>query len=86
MFGQASKDQNAPDRDVREPLLNDSRQNLADNNVVFSVTDDDEEEENTALDSPRNLPGSTHSVTFREDVQIIGPSLRSTIESREAGM
>jgi len=86
MFGQA-KDKNASEGEIRQPLLNnDSQQNLAEEGPVFSVdedSDDEELEEHSAFETPKR--SSARSVTFREDVQVIAPSLRSTIESREAG-
>jgi solute carrier family 38 (sodium-coupled neutral amino acid transporter), member 11 len=82
MFGQP-RHQNAADGEARQPLLNDSQENPADKRVVFAVDDSDDDEERSAIDTPKK---SSRSVTFREDVQVIGPPLRSTIESREAGV
>ncbi|KAF8829225.1 hypothetical protein HHX47_DHR3000546 [Lentinula edodes] len=55
-----------------------SRPLLGDHNVVFSVDDDSDEE---SLAGPSK---TEHSVRFQEDVQVIGPPLRSTTASREA--
>ena len=86
MFGQP-RTQNQADGDIREPLLNGSRRVLADDRVVFSVTDDDDDvEEDSALNPQSQQQDSARTVSFQEDVQVIGPSLRSTIESREAGV
>jgi solute carrier family 38 (sodium-coupled neutral amino acid transporter), member 11 len=62
--------------EASRPLLGDHSEN-----VVFSV-DDDSDEEPLAASSTRG----EHSVRFREDVQVIGPPLRSTTASREAGV
>ncbi|KAF8625424.1 hypothetical protein AX15_005386 [Amanita polypyramis BW_CC] len=39
---------------------------------------------NDSDDDDTALPQTSHTVRFREDVQVIGPSLRSTLASREA--
>lgn len=66
----------------RQPLLH-SRENLNDHHAdtIFTAGDDfDEELEGTsALVTPK-----THNVTFKEDIQLIAPPLRSTTSSREA--
>jgi hypothetical protein len=87
MFGQP-RTQNPADGDIREPLLNGSRRVLADDRTIFSVTgdDDDDVEEVSALDPQSQQQDSARTVSFQEDVHVIVPSLRSTIESREAGV
>ncbi|KZT70955.1 hypothetical protein DAEQUDRAFT_724705 [Daedalea quercina L-15889] len=53
--------------------------------VIFSVVDDEDVDESSALssaDSPVVVDTPGH-VRFREDVQVIGPPMRSTFESRE---
>lgn len=73
----------------QQPLLNDSQEDLhhsQSESVIFSVNDEDDEYvEASALDATEEspLPKSGHSVRFQEDVQVIGPSLRSMTESRE---
>lgn len=76
----------------QQPLLNGSEEDLhhpQSDDVIFSVQDDDDDEyaEASALDAAEEspVPKSGHSVRFREDVQVIGPSLRSMTESRETG-
>lgn len=89
MFGQPtrSRDRNGTgEGEVRQPLLRGSREDLTEEQTIFSVedSDDDELEQNEAFNSPqRDRP--EHSVRFQEDVQVIGPPLRSTMQSREAG-
>lgn len=85
MFGQLRKSRNAElDGESAEPLLNSSRENLvAEERVVFAIDDDD------VLDhSGRSSPHSErqeHGVRFQEEVQVIGPPLKSTMHSRESG-
>lgn len=78
------------DTTTRQPLLNDSQEDLHHNtsDVVFSVDDDDEDEylEASALDhteSPRSKSG--HTVRFQEEVEVYAAPLRSTTDSREVG-
>ncbi|KAJ3528337.1 hypothetical protein NM688_g8013 [Phlebia brevispora] len=88
-----SKKQRQDDAQVahdQQPLLNGSEEDLhhpEQGSVIFSVNDDDDDDyvEASALESVEEspLPRSGHSVRFREDVQVIGPPLRSTTESRE---
>jgi len=61
-------------------------------NVLFSVDDDDndnDEHETSALaaaqDDTLRRAKADQTVRFQEHVQVIAPSLRSTLESREAG-
>lgn len=91
MFGQPTRSRNrngTGEGEVRQPLLpsRGSREDLTEERTIFSVedSDDDELEQNEAFNSPqRDRP--EHSVRFQEDVQVIGPPLRSTMQSREAG-
>lgn len=88
MFGQPrSRDSNrGANGEASQPLLNRSRDNLAQDQVVFSVTDsDDELEESSALEAHKG-ESRDHNVRFQDDVQVIGPPLRSTMSSREAGV
>jgi sodium-coupled neutral amino acid transporter 11 len=83
MFGQPTrtKDQNAAETDARQPLLDEQ---VTEHREPFSIEDEDSDGEGAV-----NLPSSTRSaynVRFREDVQIIGPPLKSTIQSRETGV
>jgi sodium-coupled neutral amino acid transporter 11 len=62
-------------------------------NVLFSVDDDDADDndkhETSALaaaqDDTLRRAKADQTVRFQEHVQVIAPSLRSTLESREAG-
>ena len=69
------------------PLLQNSLEHEEDSeNTLFSIEDDDDDvPETSALEDshPRSKPD--HSVRFQDQVQVIAPPLRSTIESREAG-
>lgn len=73
---------------AREPLLNENDEILSahdSDDILFSVGDD-EPEDSSPLSSPdSSQPKTGHSVRFQEDVQVIGPPLRSTFQSREAG-
>ncbi|KAI0930309.1 hypothetical protein AcW1_009038 [Taiwanofungus camphoratus] len=72
---------------AREPLLNENDEILSahdSDDILFSVGDD-EPEDSSPLSSPdSSQPKTGHSVRFQEDVQVIGPPLRSTFQSREA--
>ena len=84
MFAQSTRkrDQDAGEVADRQPLLDDP---VTEDRLVFSVDDDDSDEEG-AVNLPPSSARSAHNVRFREDVQIIGPPLKSTIQSREAGL
>jgi hypothetical protein len=78
------------DEDSR-PLLVSSREDLSmtltstsEENVLFSVEGDDDE--TSALEDTHRRSKADQTVRFEEHVQFIAPSLRSTTESREAGM
>jgi len=75
----------AADGEARQPLLNASHEDVsADlNQVVFSVDDEDEESSDAEPWTP--VRRTEPSVRFQEEVQVIGPPLRSTMQSREAG-
>lgn len=86
MLGRSSKQKRADE--AAEPLLNSSEENVTNNSdddddVLFSAQDDDSLD---GLDRETHRP-NTRTVRFEEDVEvrIIAPSLRSTIQSREAG-
>ncbi|KAG6811900.1 hypothetical protein H0H92_005358 [Tricholoma furcatifolium] len=70
----ARKNRDAPlDAESSEPLL-------TQNQTIFSIEDDGDDHEEESMLTAK----STHSVRFREEPQVIGPPLRSTIASREA--
>ncbi|RDB16965.1 Vacuolar amino acid transporter 2 [Hypsizygus marmoreus] len=81
MFAKSTRsDRNAPTQvEYTEPLLG-SREDLHADRTVFAVDDSDDEDEGTALHTSK----SDHSVRFHEEVQVLGPPLRSTLASREA--
>jgi hypothetical protein len=58
---------------------------VATDHTIFSVEDSDDEIEATALESAKS-DRTDHNVRFQEEVQVIGPSLRSTLARREAGV
>lgn len=75
--------------EVNQPLLNDSREDLSaattHEDVLFSAHDEDDFE-HSALDGPDPLEAKAErTVRFHEEVQVVGPPLRSTYQSREAG-
>lgn len=79
MFSQPRKNDN--DAESSQPLLDNSE--AAEDRVVFSLEDDD-----STVHSGRNSPQHERperSVRFREEAQVIGPSLKSTMQSRETG-
>jgi sodium-coupled neutral amino acid transporter 11 len=79
------RDQNgAADTEHAQPLLH-SRDDEAIDRTIFSVEDADDEIEATALDSAKS-DRTDHNVRFEDEVQVIGPSLRSTLANREAGV
>ncbi|KAL0955916.1 hypothetical protein HGRIS_002107 [Hohenbuehelia grisea] len=80
-----SKDRNgAENGDAHQPLLADEPNSAVDDRIVFAVDDhDDVDEEHSALAEAQERKPE-HGVRFQEDVQVIAPSLRSTISSREA--
>lgn len=71
----------AADGEARQPLLNASHEDVS-NQVVFSV--DDEDSESSSAEPWSSVWRTEPSVRFQEEVQVIGPPLRSTIQSREA--
>ena len=64
------------------PLLGSPDFYVADDRSRFSLQDSDDENEPTALGAAK----PDHGVRFEEEVQVIGPPLRSTLASREAGV
>ncbi|KAG1815946.1 amino acid transporter [Suillus subaureus] len=74
----------AADGEARQPLLNASHEDVSadSNQLVFSV--DDEDSESSSAEPWPSARRTEHSVRFQEEVQVIGPPLRSTIQSREA--
>ncbi|KZT08313.1 amino acid transporter [Laetiporus sulphureus 93-53] len=86
MLGRAKQRDRDQDGSASQPLLSRSEDISPrhSDEVLFSVEDEDDLDESSALsipDSPESRPGH---VRFQEDVQVIGPPLRSTFESREA--
>ncbi|KAK0226084.1 amino acid transporter [Armillaria fumosa] len=87
MFGQSRNKKGNGDNEgeARQPLLNRSRDDLTDDNVVFAIDDDDSDDGHLeSQPSPPQKGKAEHVVRFQEDVQVIGPPLRSTMASREA--
>jgi sodium-coupled neutral amino acid transporter 11 len=85
MFAANSRAREAADGEARQPLLNASHEDVSadSNQVVFSV--DDEDSESSSAEPWSAVRRIEPSVRFQEEVQVIGPPLRSTIQSREAG-
>ncbi|KAH9948991.1 amino acid transporter [Amylocystis lapponica] len=89
MLGRSRQRDQEHDGSARQPLLDHSDDDLAagDSDSVLFTVDDDEDIESSSLISVVDAeaqPKTGHSVRFQEDVQVIGPPLRSTMESREA--
>ncbi|KAG6844567.1 hypothetical protein H0H87_005909 [Tephrocybe sp. NHM501043] len=78
-FKPTSRDRNTSDEaESSQPLLGNAG-NIH-NQTIFSIDDDDDDQgEGTILTAKTD-----HAVRFREEPQIIGPPLRSTLASREA--
>lgn len=69
-----------------QPLLQDSHEH-EDSDTLFAIEDEDEDVlETSALEDSHSRSKADHSVRFQDQVQVIAPSLRSTIQSREAGV
>ena len=73
--------------EISEPLLNRSQGDLIGHGedqtqLLFSVNDDGESDSSSLGSPARQLQPV---VRFQEEVQVIGPPLRSTMQSREAG-
>ena len=79
--------------EVNQPLLNSSREDLSasatNHSDILFLAQDDDDFEHSALDVPDSSSRQVkleRSVRFQEDVQVMGPPLRSTFESRETGV
>src|ERR1700732_3704467 len=86
MFGQTSrKDRNgASDGESRQPLLGGSHSQVHEDNVIFAIDDEDETSNvHHSEDGSPQPERPDHTVRFQEEVQVIGPPLKSTIQSRE---
>lgn len=81
MFRQSPrKDRSAlSDGESRQPLLG------QDENVVFAIDDDGDTNDAYSGRASPQPERAEHSVRFEEEVQVIGPPLKSTIQSRETG-
>lgn len=78
MFSQPSRKKDS--HGASEPLLSRTQEDLvAEEREIFAVEDSDDE------DSALHRDRTPHTVRFEDHVQVIGPPLRSTINSREAG-
>ncbi|KAG2119523.1 amino acid transporter [Suillus discolor] len=84
MFSANSRAREAADGEARQPLLNASHEDVSadTNQLVFSV--DDEDSESGGAEPWSTVRRTEPGVRFQEEVQVIGPPLRSTIQSREA--
>ncbi|PPQ67326.1 hypothetical protein CVT25_005909 [Psilocybe cyanescens] len=84
MFKQStpSRQDLSSESESRQPLLN-AREHPSPHTLFTTGEDsDDDLEGSSALVSPKTARG-THSVSFKEEVQLIAPPLRSTTSSRE---
>lgn len=77
------------DGETSEPLLGQGHDRTVDDSVIFSVDDEEEHgilyDRSTYKDDEHHHSQPKRSVRFQEEVRVIGPSLRSTMQSREAG-
>jgi len=93
MPGRGGRRNDHVDEDSR-PLLVSSREDLSttltpsasSDNVLFSIEGDQDEYETSALEDTPRRNKADQTVRFEEQVHVIAPPLRSTTESREAGM
>ncbi|KAF9222527.1 amino acid transporter [Gyrodon lividus] len=93
MFSQNIKQRDriaAGDGEASRPLLNGSQEDLEvarasedSRELLFAVQDDQDLESNSVY-SDSHPCRVEHTVRFQEEVQVIGPPLRSTVQSREA--
>lgn len=91
MFSQARGQRENRRGEANEPLLG-THEDLDDDNVVFAIDDDDDvytpnddsHRQTTAL--PLDAEDNIGRVRFNDDVQVLGPPLRSMQASREAGV
>lgn len=77
---------------MNQPLLNDSDEDLPaarqNGDVLFKVDDEDDSDENengVLVDTNGHADQGRPGVRFQEEVQVIVPPLRSTMQSRETG-
>ena len=86
MLGRRGRQNGHVSRD-NQPLLDSSREDLSTStdSVLFSIEDDDDKE-TSALEQTHPRGKEDHPVRFQDEVQVIAPRLRSTLDSREAGM
>ncbi|KAI0356291.1 amino acid transporter [Trametes cingulata] len=91
MLGRSSKPRGRADEaGASQPLLRGSEEDLpstAREDVLFSVDDDEgsdgDDEPLAKANGHADRPKTGHSVRFQEEVQVIAPPLRSTMQSRE---
>ena len=85
MLGRGGR-RNGQIRSDEQHLLQSSHGDEDSENTLFAIEDDDDDlHETSALEDSHSRSKPDHSVRFQDQVQVIAPSLRSTIESREAG-
>lgn len=84
MFGRSTRPKGTEEESA-EPLLNHSRENLVQEDQVIFALDEDEDEYEYGRASHEDEERREHHVRFEEQVQVLGPPLRSTMQSREAG-
>ncbi|KLO19479.1 amino acid transporter [Schizopora paradoxa] len=75
---------NAEDRSTYEPLLGEPNGHALDEQTIFAVEDEDEDYgEDGAVEQTNDGHSNTRHVHFEEEVRVIAPPLRSTLQSRE---
>jgi sodium-coupled neutral amino acid transporter 11 len=93
MPGQGGRRNGRVDEEDSRPLLVSSREDLSlrstsTENILFAIEGDEDEPETSALEDTdtHRRSKADQTVRFQEHVQVIALPLRSTLESREAGM
>lgn len=77
---------NTEDRSTYEPLLGEPNGNALEDQTIFSVEDEDEDfKEDGSVEETSEEHSNSRHVHFEEEVRVIAPPLRSTLQSRETG-
>lgn len=84
MFGRSARAKDT-EGESAQPLLSHSSENLVQEDQVIFALDENEDDYAYGRASHEDEERPEHNVRFQEHVQVIGPPLRSTMQSREAG-
>ncbi|KZP34694.1 amino acid transporter [Athelia psychrophila] len=83
MFGRSARAKDT-EGESAQPLLSHSSENLVQEDQVIFALDENEDDYAYGRASHEDEERPEHNVRFQEHVQVIGPPLRSTMQSREA--